>query len=107
MPSFGDVVPINADGISPKDQGIRNMPDASEGTIEINDDVYGLPSTLNFDGLLRVPSKRKRWLDILGISQNPPRTSCIEAGLRACRAKFVAAWSISPSAKARIRKEDE
>lgn len=55
VPSFGDVVLINADGISPKDQGIRGMPDASEGTIEIDGDVYGLPSTFNFDGLLRVP----------------------------------------------------
>lgn len=35
-------------------QGIRGMPDASEGTIEIDGDVYGLPSTFNFDGL-RVP----------------------------------------------------
>ena len=106
MPSFGDVVPINADGISPKDQGIRNMPDASKGTIEIDGDVYGLPSTLHFDGL-EGPPKRKRWLDILGISQNPPRTSCVEAGLRAFRAKVVAAWSIPPSAKARTRKGDE
>jgi hypothetical protein len=37
--SFGDVVLVNVDGISSKDQGIRGMPDASEGTIEINGDV--------------------------------------------------------------------
>ena len=36
---------------------------------------------------------------MLGISQNQLRTSCIEASLRACRAKVVAAWSISPLAK--------
>lgn len=55
MSSFGDVVLVNVDGIGSKDQGIRGMPDALEGTIEINGDVYGLPSTFNFDGLLRVP----------------------------------------------------
>ena len=56
MPSFEDVVLINADGISPKGQGIRGMPDALEGTIEIDGDVYGLPYAFNFDGLLRVLS---------------------------------------------------
>jgi hypothetical protein len=52
--SFGDVL-VNVDSISSKDQGIRGMPDASEGAIEINGDVYSLPSTFNFDSLLRVP----------------------------------------------------
>jgi hypothetical protein len=64
--------------------------------------MYGLPSTFNFDGLLRVPPNVRDGLICWKFLK-----TCIEAGLRACRAKVVAAWSIFPSAKARIRKEDE